>query len=481
MRVSPRPSLEREIKLSVPVGFSLPAGLGEVLPARTLVSTYVDTPDYCLAKHGITFRRRLEQRRGLWQLKLPSGAGRLEVELEEGGAAPPQALSDLLYAHLRGETLRPVAKLRTRRVGVRVRNGGAVAEVVLDRVSVLQERRVQQHFLECEIELLEGDPALLGTLEAELRRAGAGDHDGRPKLFRVLGLPAWAPPPMPPADAPLREHVKAALLTQVVSMLTVDPRVRLGADSEAVHQMRVAIRRLRAMLRALRPIASSDWAESLRAELAWLGGLLGAARDLDVQIEHFRGEVAALDAKDRGPVKRLVRVLERERRQAQDALLTQLRSERYLALLDQLQERCAEPAVVETALSLRDLAGKEFRRLRRSVHELAETPSDQNLHRLRIRAKRSRYAAELAAGTVGKPAWRFVEALKELQDVLGAHQDAVVAEDRVRSFLGRSQSVHAAFAAGRMVERQRQRRADARAQWRGLWKKVAKRGKRAWR
>jgi CHAD domain-containing protein len=111
---------------------------------------------------------------------------------------------------------------------------------------------------------------------------------------------------------------------------------------------------------------------------------------------------------------------------------------------------------------------------------LSEHPLDEDLHRVRIKVKRARYAAELAETTVGRPASRFIQRAKDLQDILGMHQDAVVAEGRVRSFLDGSHSRAAAFAAGRMVERQHQRKLRARQQFAGTWKKLEKRGKKAW-
>ena len=99
---------------------------------------------------------------------------------------------------------------------------------------------------------------------------------------------------------------------------------------------------------------------------------------------------------------------------------------------------------------------------------------------MRIRGKRARYAAELAEGTVGKPAARFVLDAKRLQDVVGAHQDAVVAEERVRSLLDRAEGARAQFAAGRIVERERGRRRAARAAFPAAWARLEKSGKRAW-
>src|SRR5688500_9595987 len=135
-------SVEREIKLSVERHFRLPPLDGKPLPSRRLTSTYFDSQDFRLAYGGLTLRRRLEQGKGCWQLKLPAAEERREMEIQGGpGSPPPQVLQDLLVAHLRGEPLGAVATLRTWRRGLRVKAGeGNLADVVLDAVSVLQDR-----------------------------------------------------------------------------------------------------------------------------------------------------------------------------------------------------------------------------------------------------------------------------------------------------------------------------------------------------
>lgn len=473
-------SLERERKLSAGRGFRLPDLHGSPVPPRLLTSTYFDTEGYRLAAAGITLRRRVEQRRGRWQLKLPCQEGRVEVEAP-GRPAPPPQLLDPLFAHLRGTAVAPVVAMRTWRTGTRITNDGRpVAEVVLDAVSVLVDRHVVMHFREVEIELLDGDEAVLDRLEDRLRHAGAGDHDGRPKMFRALALPLQEPVLPVPQDAPVIDHLRALLSAQVASWLRHDPLVRIGKTVEAVHQMRVATRRLRALLRAARPLLVPEWSEQVRSELSWLAGVLGPARDLDVLIEYFQQELATLEKREAPPVRRLIQKLKRDRASVQEDLVSALRTDRYLAALDLAEAGSRQPQVILSDVSLHEIAAGEFRKLRKAVRALPEPPSDEELHRVRIKAKRARYAAELAETTVGRPASRFIQRSKDLQDILGMHQDAVVAEGRVRSYLDGAQSRVAAFAAGRMVERQHQRKLQARQQFPAVWKKLEKRGKKAW-
>jgi CHAD domain-containing protein len=123
----------------------------------------------------------------------------------------------------------------------------------------------------------------------------------------------------------------------------------------------------------------------------------------------------------------------------------------------------------------------EFKKLERAIKALDPAPSDTELHRLRIRGKRARYAGELAEAAVGKRARRFVERAKNVQDVLGEHQDAVVADERVRELVLSQSNPQLALVAGRLVERERQRMLRARADASKTLRKLRRAGRKAWR
>ena len=473
--------LEREIKLTIDPGFRLPPLPGVTLPRRLLTSTYYDTSKYDLAHAGITLRHRVERGKQAWQLKLPLMKDRQEIEMVDGQSSPPTTFRDLLFLHLAQRPLVPVATLRVWRTGVRVLiDSSPVADVTLDHVSVVKNGAVLQRFRELEIEQVNGKDSTLSDLERLLRRTGARDHDGRPKLFRALSLPFSSPEPAPAPDAPVVDHVKWALARHVRWLLAHDPGARLGKEPESLHQMRVATRQLRAVLRAARPLLVPDWADSLQNELHWHGQLLGAVRDLDVQLVYFHEESAALEARDRRPLAQFIAHLEAQRNNAREVLLSELKSARYLDLIRRLQQAKHDPVVVDTTITLHDLAKSAFKKLRKAIERLGSSPNNVRLHEIRIKTKRARYAAELAEPTVGKAATRFIKNACTVQDVLGMHQDAIQAEAHVRAFLKQSTSVRAAFVAGRMVERQRERRERARKKMRTLWKGLLKRGERAW-
>jgi CHAD domain-containing protein len=461
-------TLEREIKLSPGASFTMPDLGGEALEPRVFVSTYHDTPDHLLARSGLTLRHRVEHGRGLWQLKLPAGDARLELE-EEGPARPvPPRIAALLHAFLRRRKLVPVARLRTRRDGVRVDG----AEVVHDSVSVLDGRRVERTFEELEVELVEGDERTLRQLEKALRRAGAADGEPRPKLFRALDL-SYGPESHEPADGTAGSVLAAAFRVQHARILAHDPGTRLGADPESLHDLRVATRRLRAFLRAGRPLLEPAWADELREELGWLGAALGPARDLDVLVDHLRREAASLGGDDAAGAEIILAALGKERRAARRRLVRALEDARYDALLDRL-EAAGDPPLApagDALPTLVDVWRSEHARLRKAVRALGAEPADAALHAVRIKVKRARYAAELA-GLDG-----YVRGAKALQDVLGEHQDAVVAEGRLRALA--ASDPEARVAAGRLVERERVRQDRTKAGWGRRWSALAKQAKKA--
>ena len=464
-----RSTVERELKLGAGAEFAGIPFEGRELPEEVLTSTYFDTDDLRLAEGRITLRRRTaESREPAWQLKLPTGGDRLELEWPAPTEAVPAEVRDLLKARTRGAPLSAVATLRTRRSGVVVRGaGGDVAEVVRDSVEVLDGGRPVRVFDEIEAELVGGDAKALKQLERRLRDAGACDGDGRPKLFQALDL---RPQERAPGGKSVRGRLAAALQEQYREILTHDPGTRLGDDPEALHDHRVAIRRLRAMLRAGRPMLDRTWADDLRRSLRDAGHALAQVRDLDVLLEQLRADVDELDGPERAGGARIVRILEERRERAQTDLSAALREPAYVSLLNRLEHAVKEPRFAGSG-SLSKAVSKEHRRVRRKAGRLRRDPSDAELHDVRKAVKRARYAAELAAAVGVKGTGKYLKQAKAVQDVLGDHQDAVVAAAVLRE-VGSGPAVAA------LVARQDARRADARAAFPKAWKRFDKRGRR---
>jgi CHAD domain-containing protein len=240
--------------------------------------------------------------------------------------------------------------------------------------------------------------------------------------------------------------------------------------------MRVATRRARAFLRAARVLVDPSWAERLRAELGWLGSALGPARDADVLLDHMQREIDAVGVPpDQGAA--LVKALEGQRDRARRRARTALSTQRYLRLLRAL-EQAAQPRLVgDTTTTLSELWWQEFGRTRRAFERLDRRSSDAELHAARIRVKRSRYSAELAAHELGDPGDSFIETAKQVQDILGAYQDAVVAEAYLQTWLQRNPKAEVAALA--LVAAERKRRKRARREWPDAWKRLLRRARAA--
>jgi CHAD domain-containing protein len=405
----------------------------------------------------------------------------LGVELLDRQKLPPPIFRELLLLHLEQRRLVPVATLRVWRTGLLIRRGRvSLAKISLDHVSVVKNGRVIQRFREPEIERLGADDDLLEDFERRLRRAGAQAHDGRPKLCRALSLPAPTPDRPPATDAPVIDHFKGALTQQVRWLLAHDPGARLGAEPESLHQMCIATRRLRALLRTARTILLQEWADSLHNELSWLSELLGQARDLDVQLAYFNEEAAHLAQRDRTLLLQFVTHLEHQRVHVREHLLNELKSARYLELVRRLRLATQDPPHLESTVTARELAKQEFNKLRKAIRRLPPSPGYAQLHNVRIKTKRACYAADLALRSVGKPAARFIKRARAVQDLLGTHQDAHQADLYLLGFLKQSISVRGGFVAGRLAERQLQRRETVLKSMGPLLKKLVKQGKDTW-
>ncbi|MGQ0575707.1 MAG: CHAD domain-containing protein [Pseudonocardia sp.] len=295
-----------------------------------------------------------------------------------------------------------------------------------------------------------------------------------------------APLTASPSD-PAPHHVRAALDLRLRALLRHDPGTRTGEDIEDLHQMRVSVRRMRATLKAARPLLDATWADGLRAELGWLGRALGPVRDLDVMLLRLRGEAATLPERERAAAEVLVGGLEVEHAQARATMLAALNAPRYTALVERLADAIRlplpTPSATQVQPALIDLVRGEARRLRRAVERAGDDPADEVLHALRIDGKRVRYTGELVEPALGrtrqaKAVRRLLAATAELQEVLGDHQDACVAEHRIRELLdglGDVVDAHVVFVAGRLVERERTRAQEKRGGWRAAWEQVGAR------
>ncbi|HEX3667667.1 MAG TPA: CHAD domain-containing protein [Acidimicrobiia bacterium] len=489
--------------LSSPPGFHLPQlngladGIAAVEGEPTVIElTYHDTQDLRLARAGVTLLYRGDDG---WVVTLgrETAAGpqlRHDEHRFEGAAGqPPAAAVDLVRALVRTARVAPVARLRTRRRRVELHDASdkSLGEVLDDEVTVLASGRVAARFRELEVEVDDAAPeGLAEALFARLRAAGAGPPDSNPNIVRALGWRALEPPdvtavrrlgPSPSAG----DVIRNALAASVARLIAHDPGVRLGDDPEDVHQARVATRRLRSDLRTFHSLLDPDWTKSLRGDLKSIGRDLGAVRDTEVLLDRLRAHAERLPPADQATARKIIQRLLERWDGARADLREALGSTQYAELLDRLVEAAREPALIPSAADdraadvLPPLVNKPWKKLSTAVDDLPDDPADEELHHVRIKAKRCRYAAEAVAPAVGKQARAFAKAIADVQDVLGEHQDAVVAEQWLRdvssSTIGRE-----VFVAGQLATLERVEIERTRAEWGEVWKAANKKKLRQW-
>ncbi|HSE02898.1 MAG TPA: CHAD domain-containing protein [Methylomirabilota bacterium] len=277
---------------------------------------------------------------------------------------------------------------------------------------------------------------------------------------------------------PSLRHVLDEMAAHARAIRVHEPGARAGRDPGALHDMRVAVRRLRAILRAGRDLFDAKAVERLRGELDWLGGKLGLVRDLDVLDAYLRPRLAALEGPEYEAGQRVLRHLAADRARARVALNEALDGPRYPRVLAHLEGFVAQPPASAPDVSLPDVAATEGRRLRKAVQKLPGRPSMDELHSVRIKVKRARYAAELARAVAGARGQRFIDQAKKLQDILGDLQDAVVIEQYLHDAIDRTEPAQALR--DDLVRRQRKRRTKARAAFFEEWPKLERRGRKAW-
>lgn len=325
------------------------------------------------------------------------------------------------------------------------------------------------------MELAEGgDPALLDLLDARLRAAGVRRSAAPSKAARALAAtapPGHRPPPAPPAPpVTAGDHVLARLRAQRDIVVALDPAVRRDLP-DSVHRMRVATRRLRSALRTHGRVLDRTATAPLAAELKWLAGELGLDRDHEVLAERL---TAALDALPEtlvtGPVRTRLRLWSASRRAgARSRVVAVLDGGRYLALLDALDALTARPplrpaAGGDPAEVLGRALGEEHARLAAALDRALALPPgparDLALHEARKQAKRTRYAAETAAGALGAAAGPPGADAKALQTLLGDHQDGVLARRALRELAGQAQAAReSSFTYGLLYGREEHRAA----------------------
>ncbi len=435
-----------------------------------LDAIYFDTPSLVLLGARVTLRRREGGADEGWHLtlplELPSGLAELHVPLGETSDQPPDELLDLVHGWTREDEVAPVARVRTRRTTWRLTaaDGRTLAEVAGDRAvgRAVRPDAPPARWRECAVELVDGDLDLRDAVEELLEEAGVGRSEERQQLAVVLDEPPGGDGlPVATKKGPARLHLHRWLRDQVHELELLDPVARTGGEG-GVHGVRKVCRRLRAALATYRPLLDRDRTDPVRAELRWLAGSLGPARDGEVVLERL---VELLDHEVPEPgVDTARRLLERhavgEAVHEQARVLAVLRSRRYMDLRTALDELAADPPWSDRSEErakdvLPHLVHRDGKRLRHRVRR-GDDP-----HEVRKAAKRLRYAYELVEPAWGKRATRPREAAEELTNVLGDRQDGLVAREWLVALASEAlRTGDSAFTLGRLHALEEQREVE---------------------
>ncbi|SNS65484.1 Inorganic triphosphatase YgiF, contains CYTH and CHAD domains [Sphingomonas laterariae] len=410
------------------------------VPARVdrLAAIYFDTPEQALRGAGLSFRIRREDGRHVQTLKVTGGAAaglfaRQEWRREVAGTEPVIDDKVPLHAVLGSadrERIAAVFEIEVERRTSIVGHAGAVIEVAIDHGRAVTPDGVES-FAEIELELCQGEPAALFDLARRMNEIAAvrcGILSKAERAYRLTeraaGDPARAELPGLAVDASAAEGF-AAIASACLRQFRLNESLLMERPhAGALHQARVALRRLRSTIVMFRDMLGDGQGDFLKNELRWLAGELGTARALDVLIEdgdHVALRPGLVDARDAAYATALA-ALESPRARG---LMIDLAE--WIAIGD-WRRAPADPASVTAPLV--EVAADALDRLRRRIKRAGKLNhlDDDARHRVRIAAKKLRYASEyfgplFTAKKAAKRYESFVAALEEMQDSLGRLND----------------------------------------------------------
>ena len=468
---------EREDKFEVDPDWVLPQVM-DLVPdggrldseVRQLDNTYFDTPGAALRLFGITLRRRVGGSETGWQLKVPNGTARTELQSGSRAKTLPSALADGVEGLLAGESLGHVATIVTTRTAHRIldADGQLVLEIADDQVQSgpPNGESALHSWHEVEVELgPAGNEKDLKRARELLQAAGASPSPSKTKLDRALG-PASVDGQISAVGLDtIGELVAGYLAVQCDVLASNDVGMRTGAPE--VHQTRVAARRLRSTLQVFGDVVEAAPAEELNNELAWYADLLGEVRDREVLNTRLTKLIAELPPElVRGPVEaEITKILARERDVASQRLTEAMGTTRYQHVVLLLRGWKTAPPLSDAADEQDKTAVTYVEKAKRKADKrLRNAGGDvERLHRARKAMKRLRYAAELVE-PVDDEMEGIARDAKQLQTLLGEHQDAVV----TARFLGtiseaaEGEAAQAAFTYGVLMANELRRAADIR-------------------
>ena len=413
------------------------------------VKTYYDTPKFVLRENSIVLDLERAGDRQV-QTIASSGADTAAAATEISGDTPdvkriPDRRWRKLLAHGgRDGKLTPVFTTEVERNRVPLQVDDSRIDLALD-VGRIRANGREQPICEARLALVAGQPERLYQLALDLHDAVPFHIEHRDKVGRGYSLLADNGPSAVkasdvsfPADATIGEAFYVLAKAGFVHLCGNEEPVLRSGNPEAVHQMRVAVRRLRALLSAFRPVLDTDATQFLRTELTWLQRQLGPARDWDVFL-HSTLEPLIAGVREEPSLEELRHAVENARHAAYAVARDTLRDRRYTRLLLRLQlwldsvpwdRKSSSPALGEPVASLAEkILEKRHRKLEKLGERFASL-SEKEMHEVRLRAKKLRYATEFFRPVYPQKATKkFIRTLVEIQDTLGSLNDATVGRE----------------------------------------------------
>ena len=482
----------------------------EVEPAGTSthVDRYFDTEDWAIFRAGWAYRCRSRGKKAKLTLKsldagdqnvfvreeieqrLPKSKSARKGKLPKG---PVQALLKDIAGSARRKQLFRVESRRSVYHVATPEDTPARVELDFDQTIIKARKRSKKapgrmEFTELELELESGDADAVASLSSLLREKLELTPAQYSKFERGIQsagikIPQSAAPPVGDElgkDDSVISLLFAYLDHQLRKLKRQQPRAWEGIDPEGVHQMRVAIRRMRAVFRAFRGVLGEDVVVWVNGELRWLAKQLGRARDADVI------EADARNARQGEPSDYEI-YLQEQTEEAYTRLVAVMESERYVKLVSWLerfvhagpdkrvQEEYGDLSIAECS---KLLVMRAFTKMRAHGDAIQPNTPARQLHKLRIEAKRFRYLVDFFS-TVQHHKWQeAIEATEELQEILGQHQDAITAIERLAIYAGSlspaDESTDELLNTARLMQKEFGRVRDCRRDFESVWEEFRK-------
>ena len=445
--------------------------------AREHLDTYYDTADWRIYHGGYALRLRRQNDHAELTLKsLNSRQAGFSTRREV--TQQLDSIDDIAIEHLDGpvgdrvqalrgnHSISPLFSAITRRKTYGLwSESNNVGEVALDNTTYIGETFDEQsQLLRVEIESSNGEIAQLEPFVALLCHDLTLEPATGSKFVTGLDISGLSPTEQVTLsgttfdrDSTITEVAYAIFRRQLTELIRREPGTRLGDDEEELHDMRVAARRMRAALSLFSTFLPLEF-ESVREELRWVAGALGEVRDLDVQLGEISGWVARVDEADRGALGGLLDELSRRRKISRERMLSVLNSERYerfisdfVALLSNGDNAIASGPVLSIAP---DLVLRRQAKFRKKANRIKSDSENEAFHAVRIDAKRLRYALEFFSSLYGESVADYIRQVVMVQDLIGKHQDAIVAIDHLRDLATEASVLPGPtiFAMGRIAE-----------------------------